>query len=349
MGAPFYATREAVASALDIRDSARRNDQIDRALDAASRTAESICKRVFWPRVRTRQFEHDYLTPGHRLWLDAADAELADRPTSVLVGTTALTVADLVLYPADGPPYDQLETLTSSGESFNSSTSTGQLAVSVTGPFGYWLETAPAGTLSAAVADAATTSIVVSDPTAIGVGDLVEVNAERMIVTGRTWVDSTVDTTGALTASPADETLTVGDLSPFVEGETILVDAERMRITDISSTALIVDRAVDGSTLAAHSSGASVERSTSLAVERGAGFTTATTHLSGATVARWRPPAELVTFTLAEAVNTVQQERSGMARIAGGPDGAVELTGAGIKDRRGRLKHELGRRRINSW
>lgn len=51
---PCYATREEVKSALDIKQTARNNDQVDRAIDSASRAVEGLLHRVFYPTFDTR-------------------------------------------------------------------------------------------------------------------------------------------------------------------------------------------------------------------------------------------------------------------------------------------------------
>src|SRR3546814_16931304 len=52
-----YASREDVKRALDIAETARADDQIDRALSSASDSMESLLNRRFYPEIRTQAFD----------------------------------------------------------------------------------------------------------------------------------------------------------------------------------------------------------------------------------------------------------------------------------------------------
>lgn len=54
---PCYATREQVKQALDIKESARSDLQIDIAIEAASDSVDGLLHRVFYPQVMTRYFD----------------------------------------------------------------------------------------------------------------------------------------------------------------------------------------------------------------------------------------------------------------------------------------------------
>jgi hypothetical protein len=96
----------------------------------------------------------------------------------------------------------------------------------------------------------------------------------------------------------------------------LLLDAERMRVTDIAGNNLIVDRAWDGSTLAAHTA-PTIYAPRSLTVARGALGTTAAAIAQNAPVYRWNPPGPVHSLAIAEAVTTLLQESSGYARTTG--------------------------------
>lgn len=101
----WYTTREVVKSATDSKSTARDDAQVDRAIDAASRTAETICHRVFVPRVATRMWPWPDRQNGStwRLWLNQHDLISVDSITS---GGETLDVDDWYLEPVnDGPPY----------------------------------------------------------------------------------------------------------------------------------------------------------------------------------------------------------------------------------------------------
>ncbi|PZT70197.1 hypothetical protein DN402_31760 [Streptomyces sp. SW4] len=93
---------------------------------------------------------------------------------------------------------------------------------------------------------------------AVGVGSVLRVGSERMLVTGRTMAATGQTLAADLTVQKKDVTVTVADASGFAVDETVLIDAERMLIVDIAGNTLIVERAVDGSVLAAHTTGAAL-------------------------------------------------------------------------------------------
>lgn len=333
MTLPWYTTREAVKDALDIKESARADGQIDRAIEAASRSVEGLLHRRFYPWTGTRYF--DWPNPQRarpwRLWLDANEIV---EVTSLTSGGTVIPETDYFLRRADDltePPYDHIELDLDSSAAFGLG-GTHQRDIGITGVFaGCDSVTVPAGALDGA-ADSDDTTIGVTDGGAVGVGDLLLVGTERMQVTGRAMADTGLTLSGALTASAAGVSVTVSSATGApAPGEVILVDSERMLVIDAAGTALTVKRAWDGSVLAEHDTGAQVWASRSLTVSRGAVGTVAASHADGASVARHVYPGPVSTLCEAYALNTLLQARAGYARVAGEGDGARESTGRGVK------------------
>ena len=67
--------------------------------------------------------------------------------------------------------------------------------------------------------------------------------------------------TGATLAADAaagDATLTVSDGAPFSPGQTLSLGDEQLHVTAVSDAELTVERAVNGTTAAAHTTGASI-------------------------------------------------------------------------------------------
>jgi hypothetical protein len=124
----------------------------------------------------------------------------------------------------------------------------------------------------------------------------------------------------------------------------LLIDSERMRIDDIAGNTLIVTRAWDGSTIAAHTAGATIYAPRTLTVARGALGTTAAAHGSGSTVYRWDAPGPVRQLCVAEALTDLLQGRSGYARTAGAGENEREATGRGLKDLRDRAYTSHGRK-----
>ena len=328
----WYSTREAVKDALDVKETARADGQIDRAIEAASRSVEGLLHRRFYPWTGTRYFDwpNSQRARPWRLWLDANELVSVTTLTS---GGTVIPETDYFVRRSDDlgePPYDHIELDLDSPASFGGG-STHQRDIAITGVFGYGDDTAPAGALGAALDDSAT-SVTVTDAGAVGVGDLLLVDTERMVVTGRAMADTGLTISGVLASSQAGVTVTVSSSTGApAPGEVILLDSERMLVVDTAGTTLTVKRAWDGSVLAAHDTGTAVWASRSLTVQRAAVGTVAASHADGVSLARHVYPGPVTTLCEAYALNTLLQARAGYARTAGEGDGARESTGRGVK------------------
>lgn len=322
--APVYATREDVMRALDSKETARNNRQIDRALEGASRSVEGLCHRRFYPETATRYF--DYPGPQHarpwRLWLDANDLISI---TTLISGGTTIASTDYFLEPNQyGPPYTRVEIDLDSSAAFSSG-NTHQRAITITGLWGYRNDETQVGTLAEAL-DATETIVDVDSATSaeVGVGSLLRVDSERMLVTGRTMLDTGQNLGGAgLTAQANSVTVAVSDGTAYAIDEILLIDSERMLIVDIAGNQLTVKRAWDGSVLAAHSAGADIYAPRSLTVTRGALGTTAATHTTATSIHRWDPPGPVRDLTIAEALTTLTNEHAGYARTRRSGDGGT--------------------------
>jgi len=328
----WYATREQVKAALDAAETARNDAQVDRAIESGSRTIEGLLKRRFYPFTGTRYFPWPNWRnrSWFRLWLDAD--ELISVATLVAGGVT-IPGSSYFLEPANsGPPFTSIEINLGTSATFASG-STWQRAIAVTGVFGHSADEAPAGALNGAVSSTTATTLNVTDSSLIGTGTIIRVDSERMIVGGRSML-ATGQTASVLTASSSDVAITGISAGTIKVGETILVDSERMLVVDVAGTTLTVKRAWDGSVLASHSGGAAISALRTLTVERGALGTTAATHLDTTAVVKHVVPALVRDLAIAEAINQLQQETSGYARIIGEGENAREGTGRSLFDLR---------------
>ncbi|MFD9398341.1 hypothetical protein ACFWA4_05910 [Streptomyces sp. NPDC060011] len=342
MGSPWYATRESIKSTLDVAETARNNAQVDRAIEAASRAAEGYLHRVFYPEVKTRYFDWPNLqfARSWRLWL--SQNELIS-VSSIASGGTAIPATDFYLEPNEyGPPYDRIEIDLDSSSAF-SSNGTHQRSIAVTGLWGYADDETTVG-LTVEALDSSETGVDVDGPTAamVGVGSVLRIDGERMLVTERGTLTTGQTLQSALTDMDNVVAVAVSSGSAFAVGEVILLDSERMLITDIAGNSLTVIRAWDGSVLAEHS-GSTIYAYRTLTVVRGALGTTAASHNSGATVRRWDPPALLSALVVADAINLLEQGAGGYARTTGARDNELPSTGRGLKDVRELARAELGR------
>jgi hypothetical protein len=325
---PCYCTREQVKAALDVAETARADTRVDRAIESASDDVDGLLHRRFWPWTGVRYFawpDPQQGTPW-RLWLNADEAITL---TALTADSTPIPASDYFLEPVNaGPPFTHIEINLGTASAFTSG-ATHQRAIAGTGVFGHSATEAAAGQLAEAL-DASETAVDVTDSAALGVGDLVRVDDERMLVVGKTMLTTGQTLQTPLTASAANTTVVVSSGAAYAVGETILLDSERMSIEDIAGNNLIVKRAFDGSVLTTHT-GSTIYAPRTLTVARGAAGTTAATHSTAAALARHVSPGLVRDLALAYALNQLLQERSGYARVAGQGDNQREFTGRGIK------------------
>lgn len=312
---PVYTSREILKRALDQGEVPKNNRNIDRCVQAASRLAESHCHRIFYPRVATKYFDwpNDQDALAWRLWLDDQDLISVTTLTS---GGTAVAASDFNLEPnRTGPPYNRLEIDVSSSASLGGG-STHQQDIAILGLWGWNDDHADVGTVVEAL-DASETGVDVSAAASadIGVGSILKIDSERMLVTERSQLDTGINVGGAgLTANKNSQALTVSDGTQFAVGEVILVESERMLIEEIAGNVLTVERAFEGSTIAAHAANVDIYAPRTLTVTRGALGSTAAAHNSGATVRVWSVPFAVQQYVTAEAIHQLMQEQTGWFR-----------------------------------
>lgn len=312
MGRVFYCTREEVMDAFDVKESSNRSAQVDAAIAGASDSIDAWLNRHkhgLAPRSATRYFDYPRRDGGgaYRLWFDENTLVSASAFTA---GGTTIASSDYFLEPVNsGPPYTYVEIDLDSSASFTN-TGTHQRAVAITGVWGVNNDQTAAGALENAVASTSTTTVDVTNGKLIGVGSVITVDSERMLVVERGSLSTGQTLASAMNALNNDQTVDVSDGTLFQVGEQLLIDSERMKIRDIAGNNLTVERAYGGSTLAAHSLGATVYVYRRLTVERGALGTTAATHLDAASVTVWDVPSIVRQLCKAEAISTLEQEWS---------------------------------------
>lgn len=325
---PWYCTREDVAGALDTSTTALDDQQIDRTIASASRSIERRLHRIFYPLLATRTFDWPQDSRPWRLWLDQHELISV---TTLTAGGVAISASDFLLRPISGPPYDHIEIDLASSAAFAAG-ATHQDAISIVGKYGGCPDDEDqvgdlASTLAATTT--ATATITWSTPR-IGVGDILRIDSERMIVTAKTWVDSTQNLATPLTASKSNVTVAVSDGTAFAADDVLLLDSERMFVTDVAGNNLTVRRAWDGSTLAAHT-GSDVYTRRGIELARAQLGTTLASHSSGADVMKFLVPPLIRSLAIAEAIDTIHQEQAGYARVAGSGDSQRELRAVGLQ------------------
>lgn len=297
---PWYVTREQVKRASEVKSTMRSDAQVDRLIGAASRDVEGDLHRTFYPVVAT----YDFPAPdGDILYLEfELDVDLVELDMLSVDGA-AVDPADFQLLPLEGPPFTMIqfkERIVSSAKR----------PIEGAGIWGYDNVTAAAGQLAAAVPDATSTEVEVTDSAAVGVGDLLTVEAEKLMVADKVMLDTGQNLGGDLTASTADRTVAVQDGTAFAAGEVLLVDAEKMLITDIAGSQLVVLRAWDGSVPATHTAPVDIFAPRQLSVQRGALGTIAATHADGSGVARQVYDELVVAYAAALTQYWLRQEQA---------------------------------------
>lgn len=337
---PAYCSREDVKRATDFKVTARNNWQVDRAIQSSARNIEAHLHRQFYPLDTVKYFDwpnFQYTYPW-KIYLDAS--ELADVTVNVPVvmsggrsNPTVIPAANIFWGPWNyAPPYTWLELDRSSSSSFGLG-DTPQKDVSIAGTYGYSIATDPAGTLAAAVSTTTAASVTVSDGSLVGVGNILIVDSERMLVSERSTADTgQTNLAGLTTASTADVACTVTDGTQLHIDEVIQVDSERMLVADITGDQVTVKRAWDGTVLATHSSASAIYAFRNLTVLRGQLGTTAATHSNGAAASIHQVPSLIRDLATAESVNRVLEETGGYADPEGEGGGAIRGLGSALAD-----------------
>jgi len=273
------------------------------------------------------------------------DADELISVTTLTVAGTAIAAADYFLEPANsGPPYSRVEIDLGSAAAFSAG-DTHQRAIAILGEYGYRADVERVGALTAQLAADENASASVSwDTGDIGVGDVLKIDNEWMIITARSMVDTTQNLGTSLTADKENVTVAVSNGSAFVADTVVLIDSERMLVVDVAGNNLTVKRAWDGTVLAAHSSGVDVFTLTGAALDRAELGTTLAVHNSAAVVYRLLIPGPIKTLCIAEAINQLQQETSGYGRTVGAGDNERDAAGAGLEGLRASVRKDYGRR-----
>ncbi len=331
-----YTTREDVASSQDIKATAYAARDIDSAIQSGARSVEALTHRVLYPWQGTRYFDFpNGDSPSYRIRFGEFD--LLSSTAIVNGDSTTIVGANTFYNPQSGPPFTAIEVNRGTSSYFTAG-STNQRAVAITGLWGHSNVEALAGTVTEPL-DTTETGVDGTAMPYVGVGSLIRVDSERMLVTGKSWL--TTGQTATLAASNAAQTLTVSDSTAFIAGDLLLIESERVAVLDIAGSTLIVRRAQDGSPLAAHA-GATIYAQRSLTVERAVAGTTAATHLTSAPAYVWQPPPLAAELNRAYAINALLQRQSGYGRIEG-ENRPGEKPGRGIADLEQDVRASLGK------
>ncbi len=320
-----YCTREDVQRALNLADIPRLNGIVDRAVMAGARTIDGQLHRKFYPETKTVLFDQPH--DGINLWL--FQHELASAPTAVSTGGAAMfETEDYFLRPRSGPPYGWIEAAYNAVQ-FWQSQSTPQNAVSITGDYGFPPASTAVTTLGATITSGAST-LTLADSSRAGTGSLILIDSERMIVSDRAMSTTGATITADVASSKSVVALTVSNGALINPGEMIPIDSERIFVEYVTGNTVTVDRAVNASALAAHTSGATIYAPRTASVLRGQLGTSAASHTSGVTIARLEAPSLIRDYNLALATVSVQQALGAYTKTLGSGQNTRDQAGAGL-------------------
>lgn len=227
-----YANRTQLLRALesDTTDS----DVLSRAddnLEAASRWIERTFRTTFFPVTDTHQYRWPQRTgTGWTLhlgqWLLSVSTLTTEGDTA-----TAIAASDYFLEPQTfGPPYDRIE-IDLESSAFFASGATPQRSIRVAGKWGFSDETADSTTLNdPSGISASDTTVVLTSGSAFGVGDVMRVESEDMLVTAVSTNTLTVERgiNGTTAATHADSTAASRVVAPSDVRELCIARAASM-------------------------------------------------------------------------------------------------------------------------
>lgn len=331
----WYASREAIKAALE--KGADRHRSIDLVAAAATREIERELNRHFYPVTRKREYPWPQMDGRwNRLFLDedllAVTSLTRDGDDEVV-----MDAADYLLEPVnEGPPYYWIDIHLGRDEFYQSAPTTHQRAIRVTGRWGYSENTESAGVIDDASGISISDTILgVSDASLIDVGNVLLIESESIYVKGRDTKDTGANLTQDLTRDVSDVTVTTDDLSKINVGEIIKIESEEMIVRSRSAATgagtFTVERAHEGTLLAAHSQPQDILAYRNLTIQRGVNGTTAATHADATAISRYVPPEDVQLTALAVAEFYYQHSGAGWTGELGGGDAIAESKGMLIK------------------
>lgn len=308
---PVYVTREMVKEAPDFKETARNNPRVDQAIMSSAVTVDGCLHRRFYPEFATRKWDWPNASLSPSWELELGDNDLISI-TTLTAGGTVIPAGNYKLLRGDNkaePPYNRIQIDLSTASAFAAGP-TWQESIVIEGLWGYSDNQAPAGATAQSI-NGSVTSLNVTNSAILGVGSLIKIDTERLLVTDKRSLDTAQNLQVSLTANQNNQTVAVQDGTTFFVGEVILIDAERMKIYDIAGNNLFVIRAWDGTALAAHTAPtADIFAPRTLTVTRAFVGSTAASHNNAVSITQHVPHPLATEFNFALALNNI---RTGIA------------------------------------
>lgn len=182
--------------------------------------------------------------------------------------------------------------------------------VEITGAWGLYSKSVNTGALINTTQTSSAETLVVNNGGKVSPGMVLLIGSEQELVTG--WDDPTASVTalnGAITVS--DSVLTVNDGTLLKKGEILRVEFEQMKVKDIRGNQVAVIRDWNGSGKAAHADDAAVDVYRTVTVERAVNGTTAAEHTSTTSILRYVTPDDIQFLTREIATLMLNKAKSG--------------------------------------
>lgn len=337
----WYASLTEVARAADIPSSALFDAALADVLDQATDAVREACHRDFEPTVDTRWFSWPQDITQNPRMLRLGRNELVSVSAITNGDGEAVTVGDVTLIKEgagdDGPPYNAI--INPGG--WNQNADVKERSIGITGVYSGCPVNEQAVALT--VSNLTGTTVDIDDSSLIGVGSLIRIGTERLVVTRRGWLNSGNLASITLDAEETEDIFTVTDGTDYRVNETLLIESEQMLITDIVDNRLIVQRAYNGSALAAHTAQTVVYVNRRLTVERAVLGTEDTDTASGATVYLYSYPGLVRQLCKAEALQIISQDAASYGSRSGSNQGEMPMAVKALPELRARVVGMYGR------
>lgn len=335
-----YTSMTDVKHAADIPSGVDMDGDIQRAMEEGTASVEEQLRRYFYPILTTRYFQWPPSDTQSSQLLRLGKHGLITKTGMVLVNGDGSTINNTRLHLAParyGPPFTKIQF----DGAFASNGTFPDKSIQITGLFGYRDEET---LVTASTTQLTGTTVEVGNASRIGVGSLIRIGTERLVVTAKGgWINSGNLAAITLADKNSADTFTVTNGSFFHVGEEILIGSEVMQVQRIAVNTLTVKRAVDGSALQTHTATATVFVDRRLTVERAVLGTTAADTASGADVYLFRFPALVAQLCRAEVLTILGFDQAAYAVSSGSDDAKVRHSTKPIENLRKRCFEAHGR------
>jgi hypothetical protein len=327
----WYATRRQVKDAGRIFGS-DLNPVVDRIIEAVSRRIDAHVDRTgFIPKTQTRYYQWPQgLNIEWLLEIEKHDLISITTLKTKAQSASPVTIAssDYFLEPVnDGPPYSRVEIDLETSALFEQGGGP-QQAIEIVGEWGYQdVQRTVTNGFSTISGNTDVTFVAGGE---VEVGDTVfltdGVNSQRIFLKENRAVNTAELLDGAVTASVADNVITVDDASVFAVNEIIQVGTEKMLVLAIDNVneTLTVQRAYDGSILAAHADNAIIQDFRTFTVEQGVNGTTEAT-IPSTSAGVYEVPMDVNQACIEAAVAAFQREQAGQGNQTGSGDSVTTV------------------------